>query len=228
MIIQIRVFNAWERENWSYLINPMAQSSFVLNKLYSFMKLANEYFTISYEAAKEDQRDAIRPAGILGAFMSRRPVIFAAERYTIDFWDDYQYVAEDIINLYRTDTGKIRSSTTIRAKDTGYKHSNIALDNVISPRMIAAAVNGFAKKTFAAKENILYKRFDEVFLKKRSKEIAPETSSAQIFQEAQNILLKLFPPKKRGENKDVSRLHDIIQELHTRVNDLPLISKSTV
>lgn len=153
MLLKITEYCAWENESWSYIIDLDKQDGEALDHLMIFIRLANEQYIVAAADAK-GQPYAIARHPLFNPH-PRNP--FAASRYNISFY-----------NAIDTTLGRVRlltHKTTERLREgSGYHdYANILTDMIISPRRMKSALTHIRDK----KENILYKTFDSLFLKKK-------------------------------------------------------------
>ena len=132
----------WEHEAWSHIVDIDKQEGEALNNLMIFVRLANTQF--------EEVKKAAQQAG--------HGQYFAASKYTVDFYDSHE-TTDRHIRL------KNKNSSMLVSKDSGYKSSELYLDRKISTAKMKSATKIMREK----KQNVLYKGFESVFLKSKTK-----------------------------------------------------------
>ncbi len=157
MLIAITEHNAWENERWTYVLDLSKQKAAALNSLMIFIRLANEYYDEARENCPSNQLSG-------NIFMKHVPKIFAASHYRIKFYDS-MIATEGTRTRLKVEGGE---GSIITHNHCGYKSAGPMLDAVISPKKAHSALVAMREKNPNKKRNILYKDFENVFLKKRA------------------------------------------------------------
>jgi hypothetical protein len=156
MLLKITEYCAWENEKWSYVIDMNKQEASAINHLMIFIRVAN----IQFEKDKEQSQaqPAVLPYHPLFNRYPRN--LFAASRYSYEFYDSMEEKTAGRVTLIKSDGGLSLSG------GSGYNSfTNIMTDRKISIAKMKSAMISMRDK----KENKLYKVFDSIFLSKKLK-----------------------------------------------------------
>lgn len=157
MLLKITERNFWENESWSIVIDPLKQPAEALNLLIIFIRLANQQFEIDYQEAKNKSTGA-------SFFGTPSPVIVAASRYSMDFydWHEKAYTKIESPDLLLVNHG---GKMIFNPAKEGYKGNVMDLDLIISVTKLKSAMVQMRDK----KQNKIYKSLENIFLKTKSK-----------------------------------------------------------
>lgn len=154
MLLKVTEFCAWENERWSYIFDMNKQDGATINLLMIFIRLANKVF----EDIKQ-QEDMKPPPIPYHPIFNPHPIrVFAASRYNFEFFDTMEENGDSIALI----NAKYKVSLSNKC---GYNHyTNLWVNEKISAARMKSAVIAIRGRK---KENKLYKRFDNLFLKKK-------------------------------------------------------------
>ena len=152
MIFTITERNFWENESWTYLLDTEKQDADTMNWLMIFIRIANEVCKDAADSA---------PVQNFGGPFSRPMKIFAASRYSLQFYDEIVEDNEKETRIMRR-VGKQKTHTTVR-KTGDYKSGGNFTDRKLSFAKIKSAAVTIRDK----KENKLYKDLESAFHSKK-------------------------------------------------------------
>lgn len=139
MLLVITEYCSWENERWKYLLDLEKQDGEALNDLMIFIRLANDKF----DKVKKEATH----------------VIFAVSRYSFKFYNKI-----DASGKYPRLINNKKGAGLIICSEPGYNSHSFDLNNRLSSKRTRSAMLAIRDKG----QNILYKDFDSILLKKKT------------------------------------------------------------